>query len=43
MVGDAEAEKNIVSVRSRETGDIGTMTLSDFIKIINEDIVSKKH
>ena len=43
VVGDAEAEKNIVSVRSRETGDMGTMTLSDFIKIINEDIVSKKH
>ena len=43
VVGDAEAEKNIVSVRNRETGDMGTMSLSDFIKIINEDIVSKKH
>ena len=43
VVGDAEAEKNIVSVRNREIGDMGTMSLSDFIKIINEDIVSKKH
>ena len=43
IVGDAEAEKNIVSVRNREAGDMGTMSLSDFIKIINEDIVSKKH
>jgi len=41
VVGDKEAEEGLVSVRSRDGGDIGQMTLEDFIGRI-EDEVEKK-
>ena len=31
VIGDKEKENNQVAVRSREDGDIGVMSLSDFI------------
>ena len=42
VVGDREAEEGKVSVRFRKEGDIGTMTLEDFITRITEEIVSKR-
>lgn len=38
VVGQKEADQNIVSVRSRKDGDIGTMKIEEFInKVIEED------
>ncbi len=33
VIGPKEVEQNMVSVRSREEGDIGTMTIEEFLKI----------
>ena len=41
VIGDKEAEKGEVSVRSRKLGDIGTMTLESFISKITEEIDKK--
>ena len=35
VIGQKEVEKNMVSVRSRENGDEGTITIDEFIKKIN--------
>ena len=37
VVGDKEQETNMVSVRSREDGDIGTKTIEEFIKEVQEE------
>ena len=38
IIGDKEAEENVVSVRSRKSGDLGTMKLEDITaKLIEED------
>lgn len=38
IIGDKEAEENVVSVRSRKSGDMGTMKLEDITaKLIEED------
>lgn len=38
VVGQKEADQNIVSVRSRKDGDVGTMKIEEFInKVIEED------
>src|SRR5690606_39173328 len=42
IVGENEEEKNTVSVRKHGDGDIGTMSVSEFIKLINQDIKSTK-
>ena len=40
VIGDKEIETNTVSVRSREKGDIGTMSIDEFIKIIQNEITN---
>lgn len=42
VVGDKEVATNTVSVRSRSAGDLGAMQLTEFIKIIEKEIVEKK-
>ena len=37
VVGDKEQETNMVAVRSREDGDIGTTTIEEFIKEVQEE------
>ena len=41
VVGDKEAERGAVAVRSRGDGDIGTMTLDAFIEMMNRQIAEK--
>jgi len=41
VVGDKEVEGNTVSVRSRKDGDIGSMSLDDFIKKATDEIAKK--
>ena len=36
-VGDKEQETNMVAVRSREDGEIGTKTIEEFIKEVQEE------
>lgn len=43
VLGDKEAEANIVAVRTRLGGDEGTMTLDEFMAKIKEEITSKKN
>ena len=42
IIGPKEVEQNIVSIRSREDGDIGTMKIDDFKNKILEEIKNKK-
>ena len=42
IIGPKEVEQNIVSIRSREDGDIGTMKIEDFKNKILEEIKNKK-
>ena len=37
VVGDKEQETNMVAVRSREDGEIGTKTIEEFIKEVQEE------
>ena len=37
VVGDKEQETNMVAVKSRENGDIGTKTIEEFIKEVQEE------
>lgn len=41
VVGAKEADSNTVSVRARKEGDIGSMTLDEFIAVITKKIVNK--
>ena len=41
IVGDQEKENNSVAVRSREEGDLGTVSLDEFTDNIAEEINSK--
>ena len=43
VIGDKEAEQNLVAVRSRSEGDLGTMTLEAFMERINSEIIEKKN
>jgi threonyl-tRNA synthetase len=43
IVGDKEMNEGNVSVRSRKDGDIGTMSLSDFISKIKDEINTKSN
>ena len=43
IIGDKEVENGVVAVRSRKGGDLGTMPLADFIRRINEEILTKAH
>jgi threonyl-tRNA synthetase len=41
VVGDKEMEKGVVSVRHRKLGDMGTMTIDEFLDMINQKINGK--
>lgn len=41
VVGEREAEAGLVSVRSRKDGDIGTMTLDDFVAKALKEVAEK--
>lgn len=41
IVGEKEQEENAVSVRDRKEGDIGSLKLDDFVKLILEKVSSK--
>lgn len=41
VIGEREAEAGLVSVRSRKDGDIGTMTLDDFIAKALKEVADK--
>ncbi len=42
VIGDKDIENNTVSVRSRKDGDIGAMSIEDFIARICEEVETKK-
>lgn len=42
VVGEKEVSSNTVSVRSRKNGDLGSMSLADFMSILKEEIENKK-
>ncbi|MCL2375674.1 MAG: His/Gly/Thr/Pro-type tRNA ligase C-terminal domain-containing protein, partial [Firmicutes bacterium] len=43
IIGDRDAEKQVVSVRSRgEAGDLGQMTLEEFAKKLSAEVESKR-
>lgn len=42
IVGDKDIENQVVSVRSRRDGDIGSMSLEQFIADISEEIAEKR-
>ena len=41
IIGDKEKKSNTVSVRKKTVGDIGKLKISDFLKLLNEDISIK--
>ena len=42
VVGDKDIENGTISVRSRKEGDLGAMSIDDFIKKIVEEVETKK-
>ena len=38
VIGDKELERESVAVRSRKDGDLGTMTVDEFVEKIVEEI-----
>jgi threonyl-tRNA synthetase len=38
IVGEKEADENLVSVRKHGTGDLGSMTIDAFVKMVNDEI-----
>jgi threonyl-tRNA synthetase len=42
VLGDKEAESGLVTVRERKEGDIGNMSLDDFINRLAEEIMDRK-
>ncbi len=42
VVGDKEAEQNVVAVRHRTAGDLGVMSVSDFAKLALVEIATKE-
>ena len=41
VVGDKDIENGTVSVRSRKNGDMGSMAVDEFVKMITEEVESK--
>lgn len=41
IVGEKEAEDNVVSVRKQGQGDVGAMSASDFANLINQEVEDK--
>ena len=42
VIGQKEVDENKVSIRSRKDGDIGTLSLDEFIDKLLEEIKNKK-
>ena len=42
VLGDREAEEGKVSVRSRKAGDLGTMTVDEFLAKILLEVATKE-
>ena len=42
VIGDKDIENGAISVRSRKTGDMGSMDIDEFIKMIKEEIDTKQ-
>ena len=42
VIGDKDIEANAVSVRSRKAGDMGSMSVDDFVDMIVDEVESKK-
>ena len=42
IVGQKEEEENLVAIRSRKDGDIGTMNLQEFIEKVKEEELRKE-
>ena len=42
VAGDKDIENGVISVRSRKNGDMGAMTIDEFIKMAAEEIETKK-
>lgn len=42
VVGDKDVENGAVSVRSRKNGDMGSMSVDDFIAMVKEEIETKR-
>ena len=42
VIGDNEMNEKVISVRSRKDGDLGTMSLDDFIARCEEEVRLKK-
>ena len=43
IIGDKEVQANAVGVRSRKDGDIGAMSVEDFINKIEEEKIKIKN
>ena len=43
VIGDKEAEQNVVAVRSRSEGDLGTMSFEAFVERLRGEIAAKKN
>ena len=43
IVGEKEAADNTVSVRSRDNGEIGSISLEEFMSTISEEVESRKN
>jgi threonyl-tRNA synthetase len=41
IIGEKEAENNLLAVRQRSVGDLGTMTTNDFADLLNKTIKSE--
>jgi threonyl-tRNA synthetase len=42
VLGEKEASDEVVAVRRQSKGDLGTMPVADFIKVVTEEVVNKK-
>lgn len=41
VIGDKEAEQNVVAVRHRTDGDLGVMSVDDFAKLALMEVATK--
>ena len=42
VIGDKDVEASAVSVRSRKAGDMGSMSVDDFVDMIVSEVETKK-
>ena len=42
VIGDKEAEQNVVAVRHRTDGDLGVMSVDDFAKLALMEVATKQ-